>query len=66
MPELDALTYLQLTGFAVTWLAAIGFWFWRIRASTGTDKDMIQLLLLVGGCIFLTLVQFIALMARLG
>lgn len=66
MPDLDTLAYVQLAGFAVTWLAAIGFWFWRIRTSTGTDRDMLVLLLLVGGSIFLTVVQLILLMVRLG
>lgn len=66
MPELDPLAYLQLAGIAVTWLAAVVAWFWRIRKSTGTDMDMLILLLTVGGCIFLTLIQFIGLMIRLG
>lgn len=66
MPELDNLAYLQLVGIAVTWLAAVGVWFWRIRVSTGTDRDMFVMLGTVGGCIFLTLIQFIGLMIRLG
>ena len=66
MHELDPLTYFQLTGLGLTWLAAVGVWFWRIRKSTGTDKDMFLMLGLVGGCIFLTLIQFIGLMIRLG
>lgn len=66
MPDLDPLAYLQLAGLALTWLAAVLCWFWRIRKSKGTDRDMLLLLLLVGGCIFLTLIQFIGLMIRLG
>lgn len=66
MPELDNLAYLQLVGLAFTWLAAVVVWFWRIRKSTGTDRDIILLLVTVGGCIFLTLLQFIGLMIRLG
>ena len=66
MPDLDPIAYLQIAGIAVTWIAAVLFWFWRIRTSTGTDKDMLVLLGLVGGSIFLTLIQFIALMIRLG
>ena len=66
MPDLDPLAYVQLTGIALTWLAAVVAWFWRARKSTGTDRDMLILLALVGGCIFLTLIQFIALMVRLG
>ena len=66
MPDLDPLAYLQLAGLAVTWLAAVLCWFWRARTSKGTDRDMVVLLLLVGGCIFLTLIQFIGLMIRLG
>jgi len=66
MPDLDSITYLQLAGLAITWLAAVLFWFYRIRKATGTDKDMFLLLGSVGGCIALTLVQFIFLMIRLG
>lgn len=66
MPELDNLAYLQLAGLGLTWLAAVAFWFWRIRKSTGTDRDMLLMLVSVGGCIFLTLIQFIGLMIRLG
>ncbi len=66
MPDLDTLAYVQLTGIGLTWLAAVLTWFWRARTSTGTDRDMLILLALVGGCIFLTLIQFIALMVRLG
>jgi len=66
MPELDPLAYFQLVGLGVTWLAAVLVWFWRIRVSTGTDRDMLVMLGTVGGCIFLTLVQFIGLMVRLG
>lgn len=66
MPDLDPLAYVQLAGLAFTWLAAVLFWFWRIRVSKGTDKDMLVLLVSVGGCIFLTLLQFIGLISRLG
>lgn len=66
MPELDPLAYLQLAGLGLTWLAAVMAWFWRIRVSQGTDKDMFIMLGLVGGCIFLTLLQFIGLIYRLG
>ena len=66
MPDLDTLTYVQLAGIAVTWLAAVLFWFYRIRKSRGTDRDMFLLLATVGGCVFLTLIQFIGLMIRLG
>ena len=66
MPELDTLSYIQLTGLAITWLAAVAFGVWRIRKSTGTDRDILIILGLVGGCIFLTLLQFIGLIYRLG
>lgn len=66
MQELDTLTVLQLAGIAVTWLAAVGVGVWRIRRTTGTDRDILLLFGLVGACIFLTLVQFIALMIRIG
>ncbi len=66
MPELDPIAYLQLAGLAITWLAAVLFWFYRIRKATGTDRDMFLLLGSVGGCIALTLVQFILLMVRFG
>jgi len=66
MPDLDNLAILQLAGLAFTWLAAVLFWFWRIRKSTGTDRDMLLLLGSVGGCIFLTLIQFLGLIYRLG
>lgn len=66
MQELDTLTVLQLTGIAVTWLAAVGVGVWRIRRTTGTDRDILLLFGLVGACIFLTLIQFIALMIRIG
>lgn len=66
MPNLDLLAYLQLAGLGLTWLAAVLCWFWRIKASKGTDKDMFIILALVGGCIFLTLLQFIGLIYRLG
>lgn len=66
MPELDPIAYLQLAGLGITWLAAVLFWFYRIRVATGTDRDMFLLIGSVGGCIALTLVQFIFLMIRLG
>lgn len=66
MPELDALAQLQLLGLGLTFLAAVVMWFWRIKKSTGTDKDILILMALVGGCVFLTLIQFIGLMIRLG
>jgi len=66
MPDLDPLAYLQLTGLGITWLAAVIVWFWRIKVSTGTDRDMFILFGAVGGFIFLTLIQFIGLMIRLG
>ena len=66
MPELDPLAYFQLAGLAATWLAAVLFWFWRVKKSKGTDRDMFIMLGSVGGCIFLTLIQFIGLMIRLG
>lgn len=66
MPDPDPIAYLQLAGLALTWLAAVAAWFWRIRKSTGTDRDMLIMLALVGGCIFLTLIQLIGLMVRLG
>ncbi len=66
MPELDPLAYIQLLGLGLTWLAAVVVWFWRVRKSTGTDRDMFLMLGLVGGCIFLTLIQFIGLMVRFG
>ena len=66
MPELDNLAYLQLVGLGLTWLLAVVVWFWRIKKSTGTDRDMLVMLGLVGGCVFLTLIQFIGLMIRLG
>ena len=66
MPDLDTLAILQLAGLGVTWLAAVLCWFWRIKTSKGTDRDMFIMLALVGGFIFLTLIQFIALIYRLG
>lgn len=66
MPELDTLSYIQLAGMGATWFAAVLLWFWRARKSTGTDRDMLVLLAVVGGSIFLTLIQFVALMVRLG
>ena len=64
MPELDNLAYLQLAGLGMTWLAAVMFWFIRIRKSQGTDRDILLLILCVGGCIALTLIQLILLIAR--
>lgn len=66
MPDLDLLTTLQLAGIALTWVAAVVTMVWRIRKSTGTDRDIFLLFGLVGLCIFLTLIQFIALMVRVG
>ena len=66
MPDLDTLAYIQLAGLGLTWLAAVLAWFWRIKISQGTDKDMFIMLGLVGGFIFLTLLQFIGLIYRLG
>lgn len=66
MPELDPLAIFQLVGLGLTWLAAVIVWFWRVRKSTGTDRDMLLLMLWVGGFVFLTLVQFIGLIIRLG
>ena len=66
MPDLDTLAYLQLAGLGLTWLAALLVWFWRIKVGQGTDRDMFIMLGLVGGFIFLTLIQFIGLMIRLG
>lgn len=66
MPDLDLLAYIQLTGLALTWLAAVAFGVWRIKVAKGTDKDMFMILALVGGCMFLTLLQFIGLIYRFG
>lgn len=66
MPELDNLAILQLVGLGLTWLAAVLVWFWRIKVAKGTDRDMFIILGLVGGFIFLTLLQFIGLIYRLG
>lgn len=66
MPDLDPLAYFQFAGLALTWLAAVVVWFWLIRKSTGTDRDMVLMLLVVGGCVFLSLLQIIGLMVRLG
>lgn len=66
MLDLDLLAYLQLAGLGLTWLAAVLCWFWRIKVAKGTDKDMFILLALVGGFLFLTLLQFIGLIYRLG
>ena len=66
MPELDNLAIFQLVGLGLTWLAAVLAWFWRIKVSKGTDKDIFILLAMVGGFIFLTLLQFIGLIYRLG
>ena len=66
MPPLDTLTLIQLVGIAVTFLAAVGVGVWRIKRTTGTDRDILLLFGAVGAFIFLTLVQFIALMIRLG
>ena len=65
MPDLDPLTYFQLAGLAFTWLAAVGCLFWRIKVSKGEDRDIFIILGLVGGLIFLTLIQFIGLIYRL-
>lgn len=66
MPDIDLLAYLQLAGLGLTWLAAVLCWFWRIKVAKGTDKDMFIILGLVGGFIFLTLLQFIGLIYRYG
>jgi len=66
MPELDNLAIVQLVGLGLTWLAAVLAWFWRIKVGQGTDRDMFIMLGLVGGFIFLTLLQFIGLIYRLG
>lgn len=66
MPDLDLLAYLQLAGLGLTWLIAVLCWFWRIKVAKGTDKDMFILLALVGGFLFLTLLQFIGLIYRFG
>ena len=66
MPELDTLAIIQLAGLGLTWLAAVLCWFWRIKVAKGTDKDMFIMLGLVGGFLFLTLLQFIGLIYRLG
>ncbi|MEM6260568.1 MAG: hypothetical protein AAF711_07490, partial [Planctomycetota bacterium] len=66
MPDLDPLAYFQLAGLGVTWLGAVLVWFWRVKVGKGTDKDMLVMLALVGWFIFLTLVQFILLIYRLG
>lgn len=66
MPDLDTLSILQLSGIALTWLAAVAVGVYRIRKTTGTDRDILLLFGLVGGCLFLTLIQFIALMIRVG
>ena len=66
MPETDLLAYVQLAGLALTWLAALGCLFWRIKVSKGEDRDILIILALVGGFIFLTLLQFIGLIYRLG
>ena len=66
MPELDNLAIVQLVGLGLTWLAAVLCWFWRIKVSQGSDKDIFILLAMVGGFIFLTLLQFIGLIYRLG
>lgn len=66
MPELDLLAYFQLAGLGLTWLAAVVAWFWRIKVSKGEDRDIFIILALVGGFIFLTLIQFIGLIYRLG
>lgn len=66
MPELDTLAIIQLAGLGLTWLIAVLCWFWRIKVAKGTDKDMFILLALVGGFLFLTLLQFIGLIYRFG
>ncbi|MBX2852070.1 MAG: hypothetical protein KTR15_10030 [Phycisphaeraceae bacterium] len=66
MPEIDLLAYFQLAGLGLTWLAAVLAWFWRIKVSQGTDRDIFIILAMVGGFIVLTLLQFIALIYRLG
>ncbi|MFI4860963.1 MAG: hypothetical protein ACIAXF_09815 [Phycisphaerales bacterium JB063] len=66
MQDLDAFTIIQLAGIAATFLLAVGVGVWRIKRTTGTDRDILLLFGLVGACIFLTLIQFIALMIRLG
>lgn len=66
MPILDPIAQFQFAGIAITWLAAVLFWFWRIRKSTGTDRDILLLVASVGGCVFLTVLQVIGLLIRLG
>ncbi|MEO0475881.1 MAG: hypothetical protein AAF085_07925 [Planctomycetota bacterium] len=66
MPDLDPIAYLQMIGLGLTWLAAVAAWFWRIKVGQGTDKDMFIMLGIVGGFIFLTLIQFILLIYRIG
>ena len=66
MPDLDPIAYAQFIGLGLTWLAAVAAWFWRIKVGKGTDRDMFIMLALVGGFIFLTLIQFILLIYRIG
>ena len=66
MPDLDPLAYLQLAGLALTWCIAVACGIWRIKVSKGEDRDIFIILALVGGFIFLTLIQFIGLIYRLG
>lgn len=66
MLPLDPTTKLQLFGIALTFFAAIAVGVWRAKVNTGSDRDVATLFILVGGCIFLTVVQFIAIIARLG
>jgi len=66
MPDLDPTTKLQLLGIALTFLAAIGVGFWRAKVNSGSDRDVVALFVGIGACLFLTLVQFIVLMVRLG
>lgn len=66
MPELDTLAVFQLVGIAAAFLLAIGVGVWRIKRTTGTDRDILLLFAAVGACVFLTLVQFVALMIRVG
>jgi len=66
MPEIDTLAIIQLIGLALTWFTAVACGIWRIKISKGEDRDILIILGLVGGFIFLTLIQFIGLIYRLG
>ncbi len=66
MLELDTLSFIQLVGVALTFLATVAAGVWAIRKNTGTDHDILRLFLAIGAGVFMTLIQIIAIMIRVG